>query len=146
MSLLLKIQKTLVTFSLTLRLRWGYLTFQNFRETRKGTWYHKIFEERGEIRKIKIQMSNVWLLTCSRALNMKKKIKYRLPRRNEMLSLYYTALGFKVKMKNIIPNEMHLTVSIWKTWYYKNLLSNIHNKLKYRWLFTFIFNARGHFY
>ena len=28
------------------------------------------------------------------------------------------------KMKNIIPNKIYLTLGIWKTWYYKKLLSN----------------------
>ena len=57
---------------MTVPLRWGYLIFQNSRETGKGTWYHKTFEERGEIRKIKFHMWTVWLLICSRALNIKK--------------------------------------------------------------------------
>ena len=49
--------------------------FQNFLEPREGTWYNKIFEEREEIRKLKIHVwTTVWLLTCSWALNMKKKI------------------------------------------------------------------------
>ena len=73
MPLLFEMQKILVTFSLTLYLRWGYLIFQNFREMRKGTWYHKTFKEREEIRKIKIHMWTVWLLTCSQALKMKKR-------------------------------------------------------------------------
>ena len=39
-------------------------------------------------------MRTVWLLTCSRALNMKKKDRVHVPQRNEMLSLYCNALGF----------------------------------------------------
>ena len=66
-SLLFKMQKPDRT--------WGYLIFQNFRETLKGTWYNKTFEEHGEIRKTKIRMWNVWLLTSSQALDIKKKIK-----------------------------------------------------------------------
>ena len=41
----------------------------------KDTWYQKTFEECREIRKIKMHMWNVWLLTCPQALNMKKKKK-----------------------------------------------------------------------
>ena len=56
---------------------WGYLIFQNFWETWKATWYHKTFEEYGEIRiQIKIHMQTGWLLTYSQPLIMKKKIKY----------------------------------------------------------------------
>ena len=51
-----------------------------------------------------------------------KKDKAKAPQRNEMLSLYCTALGFISKMKTIIPNKIYLTVGIWKTWYYKKLL------------------------
>ena len=86
MSLLFKMHKTLVTFSLILilKLRSGYLIFQNFRETQNGTWYHKTFKERGEIRKIKIHMWNVWLLTCSLWLWTWKKDKVQVPQPNEM--------------------------------------------------------------
>ena len=56
MSLLFKMQKTLVTFSLTLILKVRILDIPKFRETRKGTYYHKTLEERREIRKIKIHM------------------------------------------------------------------------------------------
>ena len=113
MSLLFKMQKTL-----------GEDTScpKNFRETRNGTLYHKTFEECKEIRKI--HMQTVWLLTCSQVLNMKKKDKVQMLQWNEMLSLYCTALGFIVKMKNIILNKIYITVGIWKTWYYKKLLSN----------------------
>ena len=51
-------------------------------------------------------------------LEHEKKDKVQVPQRNEMLSLYCTALGL------IIPNKIYLTVGIWKTWYYKKLLSN----------------------
>ena len=68
------------------------MIFQNFQETQKGTWHEKTFEERGEIRKIKIHMWTVWLLTCSWALNMKKKEKIQASQWNEMLSLH-AALG-----------------------------------------------------
>ena len=64
----------------------------------KGTWYQKIFEERGEKRKIKIHRWTVWLLTCSLAffspLKTSKKEKLQATERNEMLSLHCTALGF----------------------------------------------------
>ena len=50
--------------------------------------------ERGEIRKRKVHMRTFSLLTGSQALNMKIKDKVQVPQRNEMLSLYCTALGF----------------------------------------------------
>ena len=34
---------------------------------RKGSWYHKTFEEGGVIIKTKIHMCTLWLLTCSQA-------------------------------------------------------------------------------
>ena len=54
----------------------------------------------------------------------KKKEKVQVPQRNEMLRLYCTGLGFISKMKTIIANKIYLTVGIWKTWYYRKLLSN----------------------
>ena len=48
-------------------------------------------------------MWTVWLLTCSQALNIKikkkkiKKDKVQVPQRNQILSLYLTALGFTSK-------------------------------------------------
>ena len=65
-------------------------------------WYHKTFEECREIRKIKIHMWTVWLLTGSQALNMKKD-KVQVPQRNEMLSLYCTAFGFISKNEEYNP-------------------------------------------
>ena len=60
-------------------LRQGYLLFQNFWETWKGTWYHKTLEECRETRKIKIHIWTVWLCICSWAffspLKTWKKIK-----------------------------------------------------------------------
>ena len=50
----------------------------------KDTWYQKTFEECREIRKIKMHMWNVWLLTCPQALNMKKKKKIKYKSINEM--------------------------------------------------------------
>ena len=116
MSLLFKMQKP----DIKVRI----LDIPNFRETQKDTWYHKSFEERGEVRKIKIHMWTVCLLTCSPALNMIKKIMCKCL--NEMKCQVYTVLRLVllVKMKNIIPNKIYLTVVIWKTWYYKKLLSN----------------------
>ena len=114
MPLLVKMQETLVTVSLVLILKVRILGIPNFRETRKDTWYYKTFDERREIRKIKIHMWTVWLLTCSQALNMKKKIyKDQEPQRKEMLSLYCTVLGFISKKKEynpkeIIPNSRYL--------------------------------------
>ena len=103
MPLLFKIEKTLVTFSLTsIHLRWGYLIFQNFQEMWKGTWYLKTFEEHGEMRKIKIHIRTVWLHTCSRALNMKKD-KVQVPPQNKMQSLYCTAIGFISKNEEYNP-------------------------------------------
>ena len=114
MPLLVKMQETLVTVSLVLILKVRILGIPNFRETQKDTWYYKTFDERREIRKIKIHMWTVWLLTCSQALNMKKKIyKDQEPQRKEMLSLYCTVLGFISKKKEynpeeIIPNSRYL--------------------------------------
>ena len=53
MSLLVKMQKALVTFSfaLTFKVR-EYLIFQNIGETRKGYREYKTFEESQEVRKI----------------------------------------------------------------------------------------------
>ena len=104
MRFLFKMQKTLVTFSLTsIILRWGYLILQNFQEMQKGTWYLKTFEEHSEIRKIKIHIRTVWLLTCSQALNMKKDKVQQVPQQNEMLSLYCTAIGFISKNEEYNP-------------------------------------------
>ena len=50
--------------------------------------------ERREIRKRKVYIRTFSLLTGSRALNMKKEDKVQVSQRNEMLSLYCTALGF----------------------------------------------------
>ena len=84
------------------------MIFQNFQEKRKGSWYHKTFEECREIRKIKILMWTVWLFTCSWAFFhhwWHEKNKVQVPQWNEMLSLYYTALDFickneEYKLKN----------------------------------------------
>ena len=69
MPILLKMQKP------DIKVRILDIQFQNFRETLKGTWYNKTFEEHGEIRKTKIRMWTVWLLTSLQSLNMKKMIK-----------------------------------------------------------------------
>ena len=71
MPILLKMQKP------DIKVRILDIQFQNFRETLKVTWYNKTFEEHGEIRKTKIRMWTVWLLTSLQSLNMKKKIKYK---------------------------------------------------------------------
>ena len=63
MMLLLKMQRTPVTFSLRLTLKEAVPGIQ----MRKGTWYYKTFEKCGKIRKIKILMQTVWLIQCSRA-------------------------------------------------------------------------------
>ena len=77
MSLVFKIQKALVTFNFTLVLKMRIPDIENFWETQKGTWYHKTFEECGEIRKIKIHMWAVWLLTCSVFLFTTEEMKKR---------------------------------------------------------------------
>ena len=69
----------------------------------KDIWYHKIFQKRGDIKKINIHMWTVWLLSCSQALNMKKKDKVQVPQWNEMLSLYCTALGFTSENEECSP-------------------------------------------
>ena len=121
MSLLFKMQKNLVTFSLTLILKLripditkllrnakGYLISQNFWETRKGTWYHKTFEERGEIRKIKINLLFDYLHVHGPSFNHwrhDKKTKYKSF--SEMKCWVYNVLHLVllVKIKNIIPNN-----------------------------------------
>ena len=77
MPLVFKIQKALVTFNFTLVLKMRIPDIENFWETQKGTWYHKTFEECGEIRKIKIHMWAVWLLTCSVFLFTTEEMKKR---------------------------------------------------------------------
>ena len=52
-----------------------------------------------------------------------KKDKVQVPQRNEMLSLYCTAFGFIGKNEEYNPKEK-ITVDIWKTWCFKNLLNN----------------------
>ena len=47
-------------------------------------------------------MWTVWLLTCSWYWTWKKD-KGHVPQRNEMLSLYYTALGFISKNEKYSP-------------------------------------------
>ena len=56
MSLLFKMQKTLITFSLTLILKLRIPDIPKLLRNAKGYLYHKTFEERGEIRKIKIHL------------------------------------------------------------------------------------------
>ena len=70
----------------------------------EDTWSHKTFEERIEIRKIKIHMS-VWLLICSHVhwMHEKNKNKVQVPQQNEMLSLYCTTLGFISKNEEYNP-------------------------------------------
>ena len=46
-----------------------------------------------------------YLITCSRALNMKKKDKVQVPQRNEMLSSYCTAVAFISKNEEYNPEE-----------------------------------------
>ena len=79
------------------------MIFQTFLETQKGTWYHKTCEECGNIRKIKIQMWTVGLLTWSQAylspLKTWRKDKVQVPQRNKILSLYCTVFGFISKNK-----------------------------------------------
>ena len=53
-----------------------------------------------------------------------EKYKVQVPQWNEMLSLYMLHLLWLVKMKNIIPSKIYLTVGIWKMWCYKKLLGN----------------------
>ena len=65
MPLLFKIQKTVVSSSFALIRKVTVLNILKFSRKRKSTWYHKTFEEPKEIRKIKIHMWTVWLLTCS---------------------------------------------------------------------------------
>ena len=48
---------------MTVPLREGYLIFEDFWEMQKGTQYHKTSKECREIRKIKILMQAIWLLT-----------------------------------------------------------------------------------
>ena len=65
-------------------------------------------------------MWTVLLLTCSQAFNKKKKKdKVQVPQQDEMKFINCTALGF------IGENKMYRTVGIWKSLYYKKLLSNI---------------------
>ena len=67
-------------------------------------------------------MWTVWLLTCSQAWTQKKD-KEQVPQRNEMLSLIVLHLVSLV-------NKIYLTVGIWKTWYYKKLLTRENNQLE----------------
>ena len=106
------------------------MLFQNIWEAQKDTCYCKIFEGHGEIRKTKIHMWTVWLLTCLWDLNMKKKDKVRVPQWNEMLYCTSLHLVLLVKMKNIIPKKIYLMLGIWKTWPYKNLLTIENNQCK----------------
>ena len=68
--------------------------FQNFQETGKDTWYHKTFEECRKIRKIKIHMWYCSITYTFSGLEHEKIYKLQGAQHNEMLSLYYTALGF----------------------------------------------------
>ena len=63
-----------------------------------------------------------WSLTCSWALNMKKKDKVQVPQLNEMLSFHLVLL---VKMNNVIPKKIYLMIGI----YLKNftLQKVVHN-------------------
>ena len=117
MSLLFKMQKPDIKVRILdiPKLSWnaeGHLIKQNF----WGTW-----------RDLKNKNSHVNCLITYifRGLeHEKKKDKVQVPQRNEMLRLCCTGLGFISKMKTIIANKIHLTVGIWKTWYYRKLLSN----------------------
>ena len=92
------------------------MIFQNFWEAWKDTWYHKTFEERGEIRKIKIpnELFDYWIVHGPWTW---EKDKVKVPQWNEMLSLYYTGLGFIGKNEEYNPKE-----SIPNGRYLKNLI------------------------
>ena len=99
MPMLYKMWKTLVTF--------GYFKVRipdipKLSRNAKGYLISQNFWERSDIMKIKIHMWTVWLLTCSWYWTWKKD-KGHVPQRNEMLSLYYTALGFISKNEKYNP-------------------------------------------
>ena len=90
MSLLYKIQRTLVTFSLTLMLKDRVPDIQTW----KGTWYHKTFEKRGKIRKMQIAILFDYLNAKGPIFDLGrhgKKIKYKCL--NEILNIYSIILS-----------------------------------------------------
>ena len=99
MSLLFKMQKTQITFSLALILK--ARIFQNFQDMQKGTWHHKTLEECEETGKI--HMWTVWLLLCSRDFFSSpktwKKDKSTSASKKWNFSLNCTAIGFISKNK-----------------------------------------------
>ena len=56
-------------------------------------------------------------------LEHEKKDKVQVPQRNELLSLYCTALGFVSKNEEY-NSEKNISNSFCKIWYYNKLLSN----------------------
>ena len=109
------------------------MIFQNFQETRKGTWHHKSLGEHREIRKIKIHMWTVLLLIFLQAffLPLKRWKKMRCKCLYKMKCQLYTVLhlALLVKMKNIIPNKI-TNGRIWKIDITKSCLAIENNQLK----------------
>ena len=101
MPLLFKMQKTLVTFSLTVILKVRILDIPKLSRNTKGYLMSQNFWGMWRDKWKKIHMWTVWLLACSWAffspLNTWKKDKVQVPQQNEMLSSYCTALGFVSK-------------------------------------------------
>ena len=81
------------------------MIFQIFWETQKDTWYQKTFEKCGDIKKIKIHMWTVWLLSCSlcvhRPWTLKKKITGTSTKWNAKFNC--TGLGFISKNEEYNP-------------------------------------------
>ena len=109
MPLLFKMQKTVVTFSLILifkvrildipklsRNAKGYLISQNFRGTRRD-------------QKNKNSHANCLITYMFTGLEHEKKDKVQVPQRKVYTVLHLVLL---VKVKNIIPNKIYLTVGI----------------------------------
>ena len=87
MPLWFKMQKTLVCFS---HNAWYSKTF-------KGSCYLRTFEKCRELRKIKIHMWNVSVLSCygpSFHHQRHEKERVQVPQQNEMVSLDCATLGF----------------------------------------------------
>ena len=94
----------------------------------KGIWYHKTFEEQGEIRKIKITYELFNYLYKYRPSfhhwSHGKKDKVHVPQQNEMLSLHCIYCTRFYYQKWRISQIKYLLIGIWKNWYCKLLLSN----------------------
>ena len=122
MSLLFKIQKTLVTFSLALILEKRIIDIKKLSRKTKG-YLIKLLRNAEGSEKWKFKCVLFDRLHVHEPWTWKKKDKVQVPQLNEMLSFHLVLL---VKMNNVIPKKIYLMIGI----YLKNLILQkvVHNR------------------